>query len=903
MGDLQTQLLQRHEELQHARNEVVNFQHRVGEMEAVINTERDVHMKQVNELQSVIQLSSQQLADKDAAHHQRCSQYDADIAALHEERDNLQVDNLSMQEKMKSMEGDLVSRMEQLEQYMAEEELSQTRREQISHELQNCYQQIDETNRQMDSVRVELGHKCDELALQIGCTHVEAEKVAALENAIREVEVTLEGEKTALELEIARLQEKLNSELVQKAQLAVQDAKQTEQLKELKELRVNYSNEQLCVRELETNLANLKTEYEGKEKAAADTIAVLKIAMADAVATHETDLEEAKNAFDAEVQRAKSVEEALEQKLEAMEKQLSALEREKAQQQHDMNNAITDLRVCLTQTEENIGELQSQKLGLEHLLMDKEVNLEGALANVAQLDHLLQERAEAASSAARNAEFIVAECDNLRQHHANAFSVLNDRHEKIVAAGKDSNFSSDVDLATAVYEVTGSETRLQKKLEEVAAKYAEAEEDLRQELAARVAQFEKDIDDVRIIAEEAKMQADDLKIQLHESHIHLAEYDNWLQQMVGQVGPAEGRDQVRYRFEQHQQLLIDMGEELRSFLFQFPTQGGHVDGVVPGLKIPSATDFWASDEFLSLREGLMVSVRCVLNMYHATEEKWQKKYDELDQVVETKTADLLRLETAIETLRKTQTPHLTHMTVENALSRNPSVSPRVHYAPIQSELRQQDDTDRLLQKKKDLEQEKDLLRQSSIEASITTLTDQISSLKTELGKERKVEASYPNIAENTHDVHQSREKVTRLAENNRVLILEVEEKRLAQEKTAKALFEKDQQNEILQSELRRLRGSGTAKGPGMSRGGGMADPSVGHRMFDIIDSNGDGSIDRREFANALQEGGRVLNSMGMQFGSSTPGQNPADTFRATGQNLQRLRQECAEYREELARLK
>ena len=140
----------------------------------------------------------------------------------------------------------------------------------------------------------------------------------------------------------------------------------------------------------------------------------------------------------------------------------------------------------------------------------------------------------------------------------------------------------------------------------------------------------------------------------------------------------------------------------------------------------------------------------------------------------------------------------------------------------------------------------------------------------------------------------------RLAENNRVLILELEEKRLSQEKVAKDLLSKDKQNEVLQAELKRLRGAGSHTQSAQHVRRLDPDPSVGSRMFDYIDSNRDGSIDRHEFASALQEGGRLL--QGMQMGTFGSLKETTDTFKATGQNLQRLRQECAEYREELARL-
>ena len=117
---------------------------------------------------------------------------------------------------------------------------------------------------------------------------------------------------------------------------------------------------------------------------------------------------------------------------------------------------------------------------------------------------------------------------------------------------------------------------------------------------------------------------------------------------------------------------------------------------------------------------------------------------------------------------------------------------------------------------------------------------------------------------------------------------------------AKELQAKDKQNELLQAEVKRLRGAGAHSQAAQRNHRSDADPTVGSRMFDYIDSNHDGSIDRQEFASALQEGGRLL--QGMQMGTFGSLKETTDTFRATGQNLQRLRQECAEYREELARL-
>ena len=80
----------------------------------------------------------QQLADGDAQHTQRTAHLDGKIREMHEEAAKKAEEMKSVQAELQGVKGEMLKRVKQVEQYMAEEELSQSRQDQVSQELQNC---------------------------------------------------------------------------------------------------------------------------------------------------------------------------------------------------------------------------------------------------------------------------------------------------------------------------------------------------------------------------------------------------------------------------------------------------------------------------------------------------------------------------------------------------------------------------------------------------------------------------------------------------------------------------------------------------------------------------------------------------------------------------------------------
>ena len=115
LSDLQAQLLQRHADLQHAQTETRNVQHARAELEAMMNAEREGHSRQLTEMESIMAMLRQQLADGDAQHTQRIAHLDGKIREMHEEAAKKAEEMKSVQAELQGVKGEMLKRVKQVE--------------------------------------------------------------------------------------------------------------------------------------------------------------------------------------------------------------------------------------------------------------------------------------------------------------------------------------------------------------------------------------------------------------------------------------------------------------------------------------------------------------------------------------------------------------------------------------------------------------------------------------------------------------------------------------------------------------------------------------------------------------------------------------------------------------------
>ena len=155
---------------------------------------------------------------------------------------------------------------------------------------------------------------------------------------------------------------------------------------------------------------------------------------------------------------------------------------------------------------------------------------------------------------------------------------------------------------------------------------------------------------------------DELQQLLKTEKAANVELNQWVKMLAGNCAERD-RQFVQQRICHHQELTIQVGEQLRSFLLSFPSSETFSAKLHHPFSRPNRLGcgiMWSEEEFCSLKEGLLSALQCVTQVHASSESKWQVQYDQLNELVETKTRDLHRLDEKVKSLQHAAQQVTTH---------------------------------------------------------------------------------------------------------------------------------------------------------------------------------------------------------------------------------------------------